>query len=90
MHSAGSGPAAQSPHHCLGPARARRERLGSGRHCYNDTYVRDIEDLVGHLGLRRFDLLGHSVGGIAAYVYAVTYPECMRRLVIEDAGPGAS
>lgn len=57
---------------------------------YNDTYVRDIEDVVGHLGLARFDLLGHSMGGIAACVYAATHPDSVRRLVIEDAGPGAS
>lgn len=57
---------------------------------YNDTYVRDIEDVVDHLGLGRFDLLGHSMGGIAAYVYAATHAERIRRLVIEDAGPGAS
>lgn len=57
---------------------------------YNDTYVRDIEDVVDRLGLDRFDLLGHSMGGIAAYVYAATHPERIRRLVIEDAGPGAS
>lgn len=57
---------------------------------YNDAYVRDIEDVTGHLGLERFDLLGHSMGGIAAYVYAATHPERIRRLVIEDAGPGAS
>lgn len=57
---------------------------------YNDTYVRDIEDVVGHLGLGHFDLLGHSMGGIAAYVYAAAHPDRIRRLVIEDAGPGAS
>ena len=57
---------------------------------YNDTYVRDIEDVVGHLGFDRFDLLGHSMGGIAAYVYAAIHPDRIRRLVIEDAGPGAS
>lgn len=57
---------------------------------YNDTYVRDIEDVVEHLGLGRFDLLGHSMGGIAAYVYAATHPHKIRRLIIEDAGPGAS
>lgn len=57
---------------------------------YNDTYVRDIEDVVGHLGLDRFDLLGHSMGGIAAYVYAAAHPDRIRRLIIEDAGPGAS
>lgn len=57
---------------------------------YNDTYVQDIEDVVDHLRLNHFDLLGHSMGGIAAYVYAAKHPERIRRLIIEDAGPGAS
>lgn len=60
------------------------------RQYYNDAYVRDLEDVADHLGLQRFDLLGHSMGGIAAYVYAATHPDRIRRLVIEDAGPGAS
>ncbi|MBS0222057.1 MAG: alpha/beta hydrolase [Proteobacteria bacterium] len=57
---------------------------------YTDTYVRDLEAVVEQLGLTRFDLLGHSMGGIAAYVYAARSPDRIRRLVIEDAGPGAS
>lgn len=60
------------------------------RQYYNDAYVRDLEAVVNQLGLKRFDLLGHSMGGIAAYVYAAANPERVRRLVIEDAGPGAS
>ncbi len=72
----------------------QRGRGGSdwdpARQYYNDTYVRDIEDVVDHLGLGSFDLLGHSMGGIAAYVYAATHPDRVRRLVIEDAGPGAA
>jgi esterase len=57
---------------------------------HTGAYVRDLEAVVGQLGLKRFDLLGHSMGGIAAYVYAATTPDRIRRLVIEDAGPGAS
>ncbi len=60
------------------------------RRYYNQDYVRDLEAVVEQLGLRRFDLLGHSMGGIAAYVYAAANPDRIRRLVIEDAGPGAS
>lgn len=60
------------------------------RQYYNDTYVRDLEAVVQQLELARFDLLGHSMGGIAAYVYAAANPNRVRRLVIEDAGPGAS
>lgn len=56
---------------------------------YTDTYVADIEALVARLGLQRFDLLGHSMGGINAIVYAARHAGKVRRLVIEDAGPGA-
>jgi len=41
------------------------------------------------LDWQRFSLLGHSMGGINAIVYAARHPGKVRRLVIEDAGPGA-
>lgn len=59
------------------------------RNYYTDTYVADLEALVLALGLGRFDLLGHSMGGINAIVYAARHPDRVRSLVVEDAGPGA-
>ena len=59
------------------------------RNYYTDAYVQDLAALVDALGLSRFDLLGHSMGGINAIVYAASHPERLRRLIIEDAGPGA-
>jgi pimeloyl-ACP methyl ester carboxylesterase len=59
------------------------------RQYYTDAYVRDLEEVARQLHLGRFDLLGHSMGGIAAIVYAAVNPGRVRRLVIEDAGPGA-
>ncbi len=59
------------------------------RQYYTDAYVRDLEAVVERLQLERFDLLGHSMGGIAAIVYAAANPHRVRRLVVEDAGPGA-
>lgn len=56
---------------------------------YTDAYVSDLAGLVERLRLARFDLLGHSMGGINAIVYAARHPQRVRRLVIEDAGPGA-
>lgn len=53
------------------------------------TYVADLLAVVDQLGLARFDLLGHSMGGINAIVFAAQQPQRLRRLVIEDAGPGA-
>lgn len=56
---------------------------------YTDAYVADLAALVDHLHLAKFDLLGHSMGGINALVYAAEHPGRVDRLVIEDAGPGA-
>jgi pimeloyl-ACP methyl ester carboxylesterase len=56
---------------------------------YTDAYVADLKAVVQALELQRFDLLGHSMGGINAIVYAAQNPCHVRRLVIEDAGPGA-
>ncbi|MDQ2820558.1 MAG: alpha/beta hydrolase [Pseudomonadota bacterium] len=60
-----------------------------GRNYYTDAYVADLEAIVDRLQLDRFDLLGHSMGGINAIVYAGRHTARVRRLVIEDAGPGA-
>lgn len=53
------------------------------------TYVADLLSVADQLGLQRFDLLGHSMGGINAIVFAAQNPTRVARLVIEDAGPGA-
>ncbi|WP_175719230.1 alpha/beta fold hydrolase [Burkholderia anthina] len=53
-------------------------------------YVRDLDALVSALGLRRFVLAGHSMGGANAFVYAGRQPAHLAGLVIEDMGPGAS
>lgn len=56
---------------------------------YTDAYVNDLAAVVNTLGLDRFDLLGHSMGGINAIVYTARFPERVNRLLVEDAGPGA-
>lgn len=60
------------------------------RNYFTDAYVRDLAVLVDSLSLRRFVLLGHSMGGANAIVYASRYPDRLAGLVIEDMGPGAS
>jgi pimeloyl-ACP methyl ester carboxylesterase len=47
-----------------------------------EDYVADIEALREHLGLDRFDLLGHSHGGFVAIVWAGTHPDRVGRLVL--------
>lgn len=60
------------------------------RRYYASEYVRDLEALVGHLGLKHFVILGHSMGGANAFVYASRHADQLAGLVIEDMGPGAS
>jgi pimeloyl-ACP methyl ester carboxylesterase len=57
---------------------------------YTEAYVRDIEALVDHLSLPQLVLVGHSMGGANALVYASRHPWRVAALVVEDAGPGAS
>ena len=45
-------------------------------------YVADLEELRGHLGVERLDLLGHSHGGLVAMAYASEHPARVRRLVL--------
>ncbi|RSE95446.1 alpha/beta fold hydrolase [Achromobacter aegrifaciens] len=59
------------------------------RNYYTDAYVDDLAGVADALGLDRFDLLGHSMGGIAAIVFAARHPQRVRRLIVEDAGPAA-
>ncbi len=47
----------------------------------------DVGELVEHLGLDGFDLIGHSLGSITACVYSARHPERVRRCVMEDGGP---
>ncbi len=60
------------------------------RNYYTDAYLSDLEAVVDQLGLKRFALLGHSMGGTTSYVYADRHPERLLALVIEDIVPGAS
>ncbi|KHJ64173.1 hydrolase [Burkholderia glumae] len=61
-----------------------------GRDYHAAAYVRDLEALVQALDLRRFVLVGHSMGSANAFVYASARPERIAGLAIEDMGPGAS
>jgi pimeloyl-ACP methyl ester carboxylesterase len=49
--------------------------------------VEDIQAFAGELRLPSFALLGLSMGGRNAYLYAAAHPEMVARLVIVDIGP---
>lgn len=51
-------------------------------------HVFDLASLVDHLGLSRFTLLGHSLGGNITLRYAGLYPDQIEKLIaIEGLGP---
>ena len=49
----------------------------------------DIDGFVQAVGLRDFNLIGHSMGGRNSYVWASRHPNTLRSLVIVDTGPEA-
>jgi pimeloyl-ACP methyl ester carboxylesterase len=57
---------------------------------HTSAYVSDVEQFADRLGLERFTLLGHSMGGATSYVYAARHPERVTALIVEDIGPGSS
>jgi pimeloyl-ACP methyl ester carboxylesterase len=53
---------------------------------YSVTAMRsDVLGFLDALSIERTDLLGHSLGGIVAYLLAEDHPERVRRMVLEDA-----
>jgi pimeloyl-ACP methyl ester carboxylesterase len=50
-------------------------------------HVRDLESVTAALGIERFVLLGHSLGGRIATLFAGTHPGRMAGLVLVDSGP---
>lgn len=47
----------------------------------------DLRLFADSLGLERFTLLGHSMGGTVSYLFAETHPSRIERLVVEDTPP---
>lgn len=52
-----------------------------------DAFVNDLEQFRVALGLDRFILVGHSMGGLNSVAYTVQYPGRVRALVLVDVGP---
>jgi proline iminopeptidase len=49
--------------------------------------VADLEGLRAGLGIEQFSVLGHSLGGHVAYLYASAHPDRVDSLVLVDVGP---
>lgn len=53
-------------------------------------YIKDVEHLVGHLGLSDVLLIGHGSGGRNALKYTVTHPQIVTSLIMLDVDPNGS
>lgn len=64
------------------------EHVGRGGYYHFPDYILDLHDLMPLLSSGPTHLLGHSMGGTAATMYAATHPNVARTLtVIEGLGP---
>ncbi len=64
------------------------DRIGAGGYYHFPDYVADVEALIATLGEDRVALVGHSMGGGVATLFAGTRPDRLERLaVLEGWGP---
>ena len=63
---------------------------GRSFHAYDFDYELLVEDLfkyIQHHNLEKVLLLGHSMGGKVAMLFAVTFPEYVHKLIVADISP---
>jgi esterase len=68
------------------------DQRGHGESAWTDDYsgeamIADVDAFVRQVGLRRFVLLGVSMGGRNAFNYAGMHPDEVERLIVVDIGP---
>lgn len=63
--------------------RGHGESFRAGEYSF-DLLERDFRDFVDSLGLARFVLVAHSMGGVVGWIFAEKSPERLEALVIED------
>ncbi len=51
------------------------------------TYVEQLRQAVSHFGAQQVSILGSSLGGTVAIVFAAQYPDLVSRLILNDTGP---
>ncbi|SDW43001.1 Pimeloyl-ACP methyl ester carboxylesterase [Lutibacter oricola] len=49
--------------------------------------VEDLHSYIQHHNLKTINIIGHSMGGKVAMLFAVTYPELMHKLIVADISP---
>ncbi|MFT4650124.1 MAG: esterase [Polaribacter sp.] len=52
--------------------------------------VDDVHQLLSHLGIKSCRLIGHSMGGKVAMLFALKYPQMVSQLVVADIAPIAN
>ncbi len=52
-----------------------------------DLMVEDLQQYLRHYQLESVNIIGHSMGGKVAMLFATRYPELVKKLVIVDIGP---
>lgn len=77
-------------HHVYAPDHRGAGDTEKPGHGYSlGSLVEDVRDFVRSLKLPPFSLVGHSMGGITAFLFAARYPDLVRRLVLAGAvAPG--
>ena len=67
------------------------DQRNHGRSFHSDLFsypllVEDLKIYCEHNNLKKINLLGHSMGGKTAMLFAVTYPDMINKLIIADIG----
>ena len=68
------------------------DQRNHGRSFHSDTFnydvlVEDFKSYCDHFGLKELILLGHSMGGKTAMLFAAKYPELVSKLIVADISP---
>jgi 3-oxoadipate enol-lactonase len=64
-----------------------RTDMGKAKAYAIQDLAEDLHSLLGHLKIKRCTLVGHSIGGIIASIYAAKYPENVDVLVLMNSSP---
>lgn len=68
------------------------DQRNHGRSFHSDDFsyelmVEDLENYINHYDLKQVNLLGHSMGGKTAMLFATSFPKMLEKLLIADISP---